>query len=96
MPERWPRASPMRHRNPHQAGSAAIAGSDRPERNEEHGCREVIAAFVARFELRERLAAVADELAFLDADTDVPETITLGLLGDLDAALNDVVGKWRA
>jgi hypothetical protein len=43
--------------------------------------------FLRALELRERLAAVADELDLLDADTDVPKTIASGLLEDVDRLL---------
>jgi hypothetical protein len=44
-------------------------------------------ALAEQIELRERLAAIVDELELLDADTDVPRTIAAGLLEDLDRLL---------
>jgi hypothetical protein len=40
-----------------------------------------------RLELRERLCAVADELAQADADVDVPATLLDGVIEDLDEEL---------
>lgn len=48
---------------------------------------EGVQAFVDRLELLERLAAIVDELDVLDADTDVPRTIALGLLEDVEREL---------
>ena len=45
---------------------------------------EGVQAFVDRLELLERLAAIVDELDVLDADTDVPRTLALGLLEDVE------------
>lgn len=45
-------------------------------------------ALASRLELRERLAAIVDELDLLDADdADVPRTIALGLLEDVEHAV---------
>ena len=44
-------------------------------------------AFVDRLELLERPAAIVDELDVLDADTDVPRTLALGLLEDVEREL---------
>ncbi len=48
---------------------------------------EGVQAFVDRLELLERLAAIVDELDVLDADTDVPRTLALGLLEDVEREL---------
>lgn len=40
-----------------------------------------------RLEIRERLAAIVDELDRLDADVDVPRTLAEGLLEELDELL---------
>lgn len=42
---------------------------------------------VEKLEMRERLAAIRDELDRLDADVDVPRTLCEGLAEDLDALL---------
>lgn len=42
-----------------------------------------------RLELRERLAAIVDELDRLDADVDVPRTLAEGLLEELDELLGE-------
>lgn len=48
---------------------------------------EGVQAFVDRLELLERPAAIVDELDVLDADTDVPRTLALGLLEDVEREL---------
>lgn len=42
---------------------------------------------VERLELRERLAAILAEIDVLEADTDVPRTLALGLLEDVEREL---------
>ena len=43
--------------------------------------------FVVALELRERLAAIVDEISLLDADTDVAHTLAVGLLEDVEHAV---------
>ena len=71
----------MTQQSPHAAGSAATPGRRRPERNTQLG------QLVRALALRERLAAIVDELHLVDADVDVPRTLAEGLLEDVEREL---------
>jgi hypothetical protein len=59
------------------------------------GCGVTVRQFIRALELRERLAAIAEELDLLDADTDVPKTIASGLLADVDRLLSIIPADRR-
>jgi hypothetical protein len=52
--------------------------------------------FARALDLRERLAAIVDELDVVDADVDVPRTIAEGLLEDVDSLLDALAGREQA
>ena len=73
----------MRHRSPHQAGSAGDAGSDPPERSRDFGQD---AEGDLRWELRGRLHAVLQELDVRPVEWDVVKTLLEGAVESIEAA----------
>jgi hypothetical protein len=73
----------MNDASPAGRGSRRLPGGRHSQGNSPEGLQ----AFASRLELVPRLQAIVDELDLLDADTDVPHTLALGLLEDVEREL---------
>jgi hypothetical protein len=70
----------MNDASPAGRGSRRLPGGRHSQGNSPEGLQ----AFASRLELVPRLQAIVDELDLLDVEADVPRTIALGLLEDVE------------